>query len=410
MAIRHLILCAAAATPVNSMSDDGFTLHLFDPKSGALCLDGSPGGYYSRPGDPKRWMIELEGGGWCVNEQDCLSRSKTDIGSSVSWPATGCPGMDGGSNGMFSDDCSESAFCNFTAIHLNYCDGASFAGFVAAPVAVQGTDIFFRGITILNTMIDTMLANGLATASELIVKGCSAGGLATYLHLDYFASRVRSVNPTIRIVGMPDAGFFLDHASVTGAQVYTPIYQYVAQMQNVTQIGAVNDDCLANYAPAGEAWKCFMAQYTLPFIKTAYFATQDLDDSWQMQNIFLLPCQPWVSGSCNATYVAALAQYRTDMLAALAPLLASPVNGGFLTSCVQHCHQNIASCWSGSQVQGQGEQASFLSWYNGGPLQRIVVDGDFGSDTHCDCSPYSAALGRATCAAEVAAVAPLFGA
>jgi O-palmitoleoyl-L-serine hydrolase len=55
-------------------------------------------------------------------------------------------------------------------------------------------------------MIDTMLANGLATASELIVKGCSAGGLATYLHLDYFASRVRSVNPTIRIVGMPDAG------------------------------------------------------------------------------------------------------------------------------------------------------------------------------------------------------------
>ena len=55
----------------------------------------------------------------------------------------------------------------------------------------------------VDRMIDTMLANGLATAKELIVKGCSAGGLATVLHLDFFAARVRAANPGIRIVGMP---------------------------------------------------------------------------------------------------------------------------------------------------------------------------------------------------------------
>jgi hypothetical protein len=92
------------------------------------------------------------------------------------------------------------------------------------------------------------------------------------------------------------------------------------------------------------------------------------------------------------------------MLTALAPLLSSPSNGGFLTACVQHCHQNIAACWATSEVQGQGEQASFLSWYTGGSLQRIVVDGVYGSDSHCACSPYSAALGQATCAADAAAV------
>jgi hypothetical protein len=244
---RNLFAAAFAAQTIRAQSlpetsspstDDGFILHLFDPSSKALCLDGTPGGYYQRPGNLDQWMIELEGGGWCVNEADCLSRSKTDIGSSSHWPPTGCPGMDGGSNGMFSNSCSESSFCNWTAVHLNYCDGASFAGFLPEPIVVQGTDIYFRGITILNTMIDTMLAAGLATASELIVKGCSAGGLATILHLDYFAARVRAANPSIRIVGMPDAGFFMDHNTVTGKASYTPIYQYVAHMQNVTQVFA----------------------------------------------------------------------------------------------------------------------------------------------------------------------------
>ena len=32
---------------------------------GALCLDGSPAGYYLRPGDPRRWVVIFEGGGWC---------------------------------------------------------------------------------------------------------------------------------------------------------------------------------------------------------------------------------------------------------------------------------------------------------------------------------------------------------
>lgn len=62
-----------------------------------------------------------------------------------------------------------------------------------------------------------------------------------------------------------------------GAQVgmpsYTPLYQTVAAMQNVTQPGSVNDRCLAAY-PASQQWKCFMAQYTLPFIRTPLFMTQ----------------------------------------------------------------------------------------------------------------------------------------
>ena len=38
-------------------------------------------------------------------------------------------------------------------------------------------------------------------------------------------------------------------------------------------------------------------------------------------------------------------------------------------------------------------QDSFVSWYDGGGLKKIVVDGPYGGDTHCECSPYARACG-----------------
>ena len=45
----------------------------------------------------------------------------------------------------------------------------------------------------------------------------------------------------------------------------------------------VNKDCLAYYTPTNDTWRCFFAEYTLPFIKTPLFVSQDLADSWQVR-------------------------------------------------------------------------------------------------------------------------------
>lgn len=42
--------------------------------------------------------------GWCVDEDDCVSRSRTAIGSSSSWPSEGLPSMDGGAHGIMNSD------------------------------------------------------------------------------------------------------------------------------------------------------------------------------------------------------------------------------------------------------------------------------------------------------------------
>jgi len=175
---------ALNASAACSAGDDGFSLKLFPKDSAAVCLDGSPAGYYIRPGvgpGASVFLVELEGGGWCISDADCLARAATDIGSSKHWPPTGCPGMDGGSNGLFSRDCGVNPqFCNATAVHASYCDGASFAGHRDAPVNVGGSEIFFRGRDILDATLSALLAaEGMSAASAVVVKGCSAGGLAT---------------------------------------------------------------------------------------------------------------------------------------------------------------------------------------------------------------------------------------
>lgn len=39
----------------------------FAAEYGAACLDGTPPGLYALVQDPTKWIIFLEGGGWCFD-------------------------------------------------------------------------------------------------------------------------------------------------------------------------------------------------------------------------------------------------------------------------------------------------------------------------------------------------------
>ena len=235
-----------------------------DPEAPAT-LDGSPYGLYHKPsrsGKSTKWTISIEGGGWCYNEAECYSRSKTALGTSTAWPATmpfslapfgvhfrewemGCMNA---ANGTLDMDCN--------AVYLPYGDGASFAGYRAEPWPVRavpcGTEahgpcgnesggvgrLWFRGIKNLDASIDWALRHGLADATEVVVTGVSAGGLSTFLHVDRIAQRVRKASRVARVEvrGAPVVGYFLDHANYANdsATSYTEEMRYVYGMQNLT--------------------------------------------------------------------------------------------------------------------------------------------------------------------------------
>ena len=71
-----------------------------------------------------KWIVHMEGGGWCYDEDECVERSKTDLGSSKKWPPSGDFTFGFlGDNKLFNPD-----FYNWNMVFIAYCDGTSFSG------------------------------------------------------------------------------------------------------------------------------------------------------------------------------------------------------------------------------------------------------------------------------------------
>ena len=367
------------------------------------CLDGTAAGYYKRIGTDggKTVMIHLEGGGWCTSYEDCLARSNTDIGSSKNWPLSGVPSMDGGSNGMFSNNCTiNPQFCKVSMFHFNYCDGASHAGHQdhAIPVTKnnQSYELYFRGQDNLDGNLNSMIKHGyFKFAENIIIKGCSAGGLATIIHIDNIVKKLKmklslSSTKVVNIIGMPDAGYFLNHNNTLNEPSYTPKYQWVVKAQNV--LPNINSDCINYYRPRNESWKCFMAQYVVPFVQTPLFFSQDLFDSWQLANIYELNCNPFQGGNCNSSQIIFAKSYYKDLYdALLEPVFSNTKHGGFFTGCVEHGHQNLNYDWNHQIINGQSLSQTMKIWYDltvygiepSGNLKTKVIDSDHLNNPTC---------------------------
>merc|ERR1711871_1638905 len=121
----------------------------------------------------------------------------------------------------------------------------------------------------------------MAKADSVLVSGCSAGGLATYLHCDWWAQHA----PEGVTKCLPDAGYFLDANDASGKPTWPTQMKYVAHMQNIYE--GVHPDCVPECP--GDEWKCLFAQYPIPFIVTPIFMLNSPIDTWQLGNILRLP-------------------------------------------------------------------------------------------------------------------------
>ncbi|XP_065184023.1 uncharacterized protein LOC135814780 isoform X2 [Sycon ciliatum] len=334
---------------------------------GAVCLDGTPPGYYWRRGQGtalKKWIIHQEGGGWCFSDDDCLRRTRTRLGSSKHFP----PNKTFVQSGIMADDCqSNPIFCDYNFVYMPYCDGGSFSGNREKPLVVNGTSLYMRGKRILDAVFDTF-SGQLKEAEELILTGSSAGGLATYLHADYPVETQR-IPSTCKYAALPDAGYFIDTLDVDGQRFERTRMLYVFQTQNVTS--GMNQKCVAAMSEADQ-WKCFFAQYSVSYISSPIFALQSLYDSNQLKTILQLPCVP---PKCNASEYQLFLNWRTTFLKAFTSILNRTANTGiFAPSCVAHTLSQRDNTWEGYVVHGQRANETFAAWYfnQPGKLHQVV--------------------------------------
>jgi len=357
---------------------------------GAVCIDGTDAGFYFAPATvasaAKSWQLYFEGGGWCYDELDCWGRAHSNLGSSKKWPKTMLSG------GLMSDDCKLNPdFCNVNRVVFKYCDGNSFSGNRDEPVKVTGPDgvalpLYFRGKRIIDAVLDTLLEKmGLAEAEEVLLTGCSAGGLATYLHADYVHDRLKQAVPGLKKMrAAPISGMFLLHKSAEGKAVYPEEIKNIFHLANSTR--GVNQRCIAA-KPEHDHWMCNFAEISYRYTETPIFVLNSALDSWQVKCIWaaaLLPgfpnqtgtanghcdaLKPWKKCTssperCGDEQIDDLNQYMTDFGHVMdgTETYSKEGNGAFVVSCYEHCEANYDS-WNKFVIDGLTIQQAFSAWW-----------------------------------------------
>jgi len=313
-------------------------VHLSDAK--AKCLDGSPYSYYVSPGTNKtKFVFNHQGGGWCSDLSDCAGRAKSALGSSASWTDTVNMGD------SFAREPNQNPLMNtWTFVYLPYCDGGSFTG---DAVSSTTPPLYFYGLGNRDAVVASLRASyGFSSATDIVVSGCSAGGLAAYLHVDYYAKQV----PSARTTGLPDSGFFLDGDYARDGQP-----NYEGRMTNLYTMmnsvaGITNTDCTSKIG-----YQCLFALHLLPYIQSHIFTLNSAYDATM------------ANGQCghsgivfnwsNATSVTLCGNYVRSLVKSL---LKSP-DAAFLDACQHHC-----GYWGGIHIDGLTSPFAHQIWYEKG--------------------------------------------
>merc|ERR1712190_505245 len=145
----------------------------------------------------------------------------------------------------------------------------------------SGTILHYRGRAILDAEIKSLLVDrGMNKATDVVVSGCSAGGLATFLHCDHWAAAIKQATDGVaKVACMPDSGFFLDEDR---APKYGSNMRNVYKFQESSAAG-LNAACVAAHMSDPE--KCILAQWASEHIKTPTFPLQSEYDAWQTSNV-----------------------------------------------------------------------------------------------------------------------------
>ncbi|KAJ8526470.1 hypothetical protein K7X08_028947 [Anisodus acutangulus] len=317
----------------------GLTLIQGAAAKGAVCLDGTLPGYHIHPGSgsgANSWLIQLEGGGWCNTVRNCIFRKTTRRGSSKFMekqiPFTG----------ILSNKAEENLdFFNWNRVKVRYCDGASFTG----DSENQAAQLQFRGQRIWEVAMAELMSKGMRNAQQVLLSGCSAGGLASILHCDEFRTLFPS---STKVKCLSDAGLFMDATDVSGGHALRDVFQGVVSLQGLQKM--LPSTCTKQHDPTS----CFFPQNLIGNIKTPLFLLNAAYDSWQVQSSLATPVADpkglWKDCKrnnelCSASQIQFLQGFRNDMLNAIKGFAASTQNGLFINSCFAHCQSERQDTW-----------------------------------------------------------------
>jgi len=211
----------------------------------------------------------------------------------------------------------------------------------------DGHPLYFRGFKNRVAYVsDLTMHHGLSSATDVIVGGCSAGGVATHLQLDWWRD---SLPKGSTVKGLPDSGFIMDYTSTApGRNVHTIWIWLYKQMKFES-----DPDCVAAHSEDPEL--CVFPPYAAPYVTTPMFPLQSQYDAWQLDNVL---------GTKDTNAVNQFGQALETTFKAT--VLKHSTNGCFLDSCVHHC-----GSWNAIVIDNKDSGQALKDWYEGQNGQHI---------------------------------------
>ncbi|KAK5650413.1 hypothetical protein RI129_001442 [Pyrocoelia pectoralis] len=237
------------------------------------CNDGSQAGFYLRKShSSKTWIIYLEGGWYCYDQQTCRNRwvRQRHFMTSSHWPETRNEG------GILSPNEEENPFWwNANHVFVPYCTSDSWSGSRRSR-----DDMFtFMGTLIVQQVIKDLVPLGLKNSTKLLLTGSSAGAVGVMINLDPTRALLNDVLNLKRIVvrGVADSGWFLDRTPY--APTLRPAVDAIRKGMQLWH-AKVPKRCRKLYE--SEPWNCYFGYRLYPTLKTPLFIFQWLFDEAQM--------------------------------------------------------------------------------------------------------------------------------
>ena len=287
------------ATKTTKTPPPQFELNRLTAYPTALCLDGSPGAYYTyQQENVDSWLIYIEGGAWCFTAESCANRAKTQLGSSLTYPKNFSRDRGHGNNpvllgGITSGNCTVNpTFCQHNVVFVKYCDGASFTG------STTNSDLHYRGFDILTAILtDLKVKHNINAASEVLLTGGSAGAMSVFLHADYIHESLE-LQPGSKFGAVPLSGFFLDRVNVYDEPVYHG--QVMGMFALANSSAGLPQRCVAERP--NDPSSCIFSEHAYNSMESSIFVVDSTLDAYQ------IPCilgrngtgQTWANSTCGS--------------------------------------------------------------------------------------------------------------
>ena len=209
---------------------------------GGVCADGSPYRFYVSPGDPRKVVVDFEGGGACWEQATCgpesgTYRKRVDVQELYL------------AQGIYNRMSVANPFFGWTHVFVPYCTGDLHVG--RATVDYGGFKVHHQGARNAQAALEYVFRNH-TNPERVFVTGCSAGAYGAVLWADKILATYK--NAQIAVCG--DAGVGVVTEDFPGFTAWNPRLPELPGLSSPPKVSEI-------YRALAQAYpKAVLAQYT----------------------------------------------------------------------------------------------------------------------------------------------------